>query len=104
MVGKCVGRKCEIDIWVIFFVVDGSKDRFFMFIGWDVLWGKGWDKFGEKCGKNSESLLMIIFEVDWVLLDFFIKLVEIYCVLFFIVVSIGNVVYIKLFLVIWLVE
>ena len=104
MAGKCAGRKREIDIRVIFFAADGSKDRFFMLIGWDVLRGKGWDKPGEKRGKNCESLLTIIFEADWVLSDFLIKLVETHCVLLFIVASTGNVAYTKLFLVTWLAE
>lgn len=104
MAGKCAGRKREIDIRVIFFAADGSKDRFFMLIGWDVLRGKGWDKPGEKRGKNNESLLTIIFEADWVLSDFLIKLVETHCVLLFIVASTGNVAYTKLFLVTWLAE
>lgn len=104
MAGKCAGKKREIDIRVIFFAADGSKDRFFMLIGWDVLRGKGWDKPGEKRGKNSESLLTIIFEADWVLSDFLIKLVETHCVLLFIVASTGNVAYTKLLLVTWLAE
>ena len=53
----------------------------------------------EKRGKNCESLLTIIFEADWVLSDFLIKLVETHCVLLFIVASTGNVAYTKLLLV-----
>lgn len=106
MAGKCAGKKREIDIRVIFFAADGSKDRFFMLIGWDVLRGKGWDKpLVKSAGRIAKACwLFIIFEADWVLSDFLIKLVETHCVLLFIVASTGNVAYTKLFLVTWLAE